>query len=97
MAIIYCERNGSQVPGIKVVVCEDYGRRPDSESQAVVWDAYGKQALGAPRTDRYPSSHDVIAYGAPHLVRLGEDELMASFWCTQSADTHARFCRMKID
>ena len=97
MAIIYCERNGSQVPGIKVVICEDYGRRLDPESQAVVWDAYGKQALGAPRTDRYPSSHDVIAYGAPHLVRLHEDELMACFWCTQSADTHARFCRLKID
>ena len=40
---------------------------------------------------------DIIAYGAPHLVALGGDELMASFWCTQSGDTHARFCRLRVE
>jgi len=97
IAFIYSQREKTDQPGIKVVMSKDGGQTWDLDNQVVVWDAYGQEALGVPRTDTYPTSHDVVAYGAPHLVRLSEDELMASFWCTQSADTHARFCRLRIE
>jgi len=95
LAIIYSERD-SPAPGIKVVLSEDAGRTWDIGNAAVVWDAYGEEALGVPMTDTYPCSHDAIAYGAPHLGRLNNHELIATFWCTQSADTHVRFARLKI-
>ena len=95
MAIIYSERE-SQAPGIKVVLSEDAGRTWDIDNAAVVWDAYGEEALGVPMTDSYPGSHDAIAYGAPHLAKLNDHELLAAYWCTQSADTHVRFARLEI-
>ena len=97
IAFIYSQREKTDQPGVKVIMSKDSGQTWDLDNRVVVWDAYGKEALGVPRTDTYPTSHDVIAYGAPHLVRLNEKELMASFWCTQSADTHARFCRLRIE
>lgn len=95
-AIIYSHRQTDQ-PGIKVILSADRGRTWDFEHQVVVWDAYGKEALGAARTDKYPSSHDAIAYGAPHITAVSDDQMIASFWCTQSADTHARFCRLRVE
>ena len=96
IAFVYSHREKTDQPGIKVVMSDDDGQTWDIENRVTVWDAYGKEALGVARTDRYPSSHDVVAYGAPHLARLSDNELMASFWCTQSADTHARYCRIRI-
>ena len=48
-------------------------------------------------TATYPSSHDAIAYGAPHLCKVSDRKLLATFWCTQSSDTHVRFARLTID
>lgn len=96
LALIYSHREQTEQPGIKVTLSNDGGKTWDLDNQIIVWDAYGKEALGAPRTDTYPSSHDVIAYGAPQIVRLAEDELLASFWCTQGPDTHCRWCRIKV-
>jgi len=95
MAIIFSERD-SEAPGIKVVLSHDDGQTWDLENAAVVWDAYGKEALGVPMTDTYPCSHDAIAYGAPHLAKLSDSELIGVFWCTQDADTHVRFAKLKI-
>ena len=50
-----------------------------------------------PRTDSYPSNHDVVAYGAPLLTRLGDNDVMASLWCTQGADTHIRYYRLRVE
>ena len=36
-----------------------------------------------------------IAYGAPRIIPLDSDQAMASFWCTQGADTHCRWCRVR--
>ena len=72
------------------------GRYWDTSAPLVLWDAYGKEALGVPRTDRYPGAHDAIAYGAPQLATIGDSELLASFWCTQSSDTHARYVRIEL-
>jgi hypothetical protein len=96
MAIVYSERDSKQ-PGIKVVLSHDPGRTWDVANAVVVWDAYGKEALGVPMTSTYPSSHDAIAYGAPHICRINEHELIASFWCTQSADTHARWTKIEVE
>ena len=96
LAIIYCHREKTDQPGVKVVLSNDGGETWDKETQVVVWDAYGKASLGVARTDKYPSSHDAIAYGLPHLIRLNDEELLASFWCTQSCDTYVRCCRLRV-
>ena len=96
MMIVYSHRENTEQPGIKVVLSEDQGYSWDVEHPLIVWDAYGKEALGVPRTDTYPSSHDVIAYGAPRIIRLDEHHALASFWCTQGADTHCRFSKIRI-
>jgi len=95
LAIIYSERDSKQ-PGIKVVLSEDMGKTWDVANAVVVWDAYGKEALGVPMTSTYPSSHDAIAYGAPHICKLNECELIATWWCTQSSDTHVRWARLEV-
>ena len=96
LVLVYSHRENTDQPGIKVIFSED-GGETWSQDPVVVWDAYGKEALGVPRTDRYPSSHDVIAYGAPQIIGLTANELMVSFWCTQSGDTHARYCRLRLE
>lgn len=95
MAMIYTERDSKQ-PGIKVVLSPDQGQSWDKGNAVMVWDAYGKEALGVPMTSTYPSSHDAIAYGAPHLCRINDHELLATWWCTQSSDTHVRWARLQI-
>lgn len=96
MLIIYSHRDDPDQPGIKVVLSEDGGRNWNVADPLVVWDAYGKEALGVPRTDTYPSSHDVIAYGAPRIIRLDDEHAMACFWCTQGSDTHCRYGRIRV-
>lgn len=78
-------------PGIKVAVSEDEGRTWDAERALVVWDAYGKEALGVVKTDKYPLAHDAIAYGAPKIMRIDDNTAIVVFWCTQGADTHCRW------
>ena len=96
MAVIYSHRENTDQPGIKLVLSQDCGRTWDIDNPLVVWDAYGKEAVGVARTDSYPASHDVIAYGAPLLTRLSDNEVMASLWCTQAADTHIRNYRLRV-
>ncbi len=94
--LIYSHRDDTDQPGIKVVMSDDAGDCFDAREPLVVWDAYGKEALGVPRTDKYPGKHDAIAYGAPRILRLREREALAIFWCTQSADTHCRWTRVQV-
>ena len=96
LLIVYSHRDDPEQPGIKVVLSEDGGQTWSLDRPLVVWDAYGKEALGVPRTDTYPSSHDAIAYGAPRMVKLDSHRAMVCFWCTQGADTHARFSEIRI-
>lgn len=94
--IVYSHRENTDQPGIKAVLSKDGGRNWNLVDQLVLWDAYGRESLGVPRTDTYPSSHDVIAYGAPKITRLDDNAAIASFWCTQGPDTHCRWCRLAI-
>jgi len=78
------------------VLSRDGGKTFDLSEPLVVWDAYGKESLGVARSSTYPSSHDSIAYGAPKIVRLDRDHAIASYWCTQGADTHCRWCLVRV-
>ncbi|MCX6624603.1 MAG: cytochrome P450, partial [Acidobacteria bacterium] len=96
MLIIYSHRENTDQPGLKVVLSEDGGTTWQLDQPLVVWDAYGKEALGVARSATYPSSHDAIAYGAPKIVRLDDTAALASFWCTQGGDIHCRWCRIRL-
>ncbi len=96
LLLAYSHREDTDQPGIKVAVSEDHGRTWSTDPEFVVWDAYGKEALGVVKTDKYPSAHDAIAYGAPKIMRLDDVTALATFWCTQGADTHVRWQRLGV-
>ena len=96
LLLIYSHREDEDQPGIKVVISEDDGHTWTLDEPLTVWDAYGREALGVPRTATYPSSHDAIAYGGPKIVTVDERTAIASWWCTLGADTHCRWARIRI-
>ena len=94
--LIYSHRENTDQPGVKVTCSTDGARTWSPAEPLVLWDAYGKEELGVVRTDTYPTSHDAIAYGAPEIARLDARTAIASWWCTQGADTHCRWARIII-
>lgn len=96
LLVIYSHRENTDHPGIKIVRSSDAGRTWSMDEPLIVWDAYGKESLGVVRTDTYPSSHDAIAYGAPKIARLDKRTAIASWWCTQGADSHCRWARIVV-
>lgn len=94
--LAYSHRDNTDAPGIKVALSTDNGLTFDTDNTLLAWDAYGKEALGVAKTDKYPNAHDAIAYGAPKIMRLSDDEALVVFWATQGADTHARWNKVKI-
>jgi hypothetical protein len=96
LAIAYTRRGGD-MPGIYVSLSKDDGHTWDLQNQVQVWDAYGRESLGVPRTATYPSSHDDIAFGAPNLIKLSDNELLASFWATIAGQTVCRWARVRIE
>jgi len=97
MVVTYSHRDDPKQPGIKVALSCDAGKTYDKANALCVWDAYGKEALGVPQTDKYPTSHDAIAYGAPRITALGNGEAMAVWWCTQGSDTHTRWAHVRME
>lgn len=95
LAIAYTRRGGD-APGIYVALSADEGLTWDLDLQIHVWDAYGRESLGVPRTSTYPSSHDNIAFGAPNLIRAGKDELLASYWAVVAGQTVSRWSKLRI-
>ena len=93
--LVYSLRE-SESPGIMGVLSEDNGRSFDLDNQVVLWDAYGKESLGVPRTDQYPSSHDVIAFGAPNAILLDDGSIMVAYWATQAGLAHVRWARLAL-
>lgn len=86
----------SEHPGIYMALSDDEGRTFDTENRVQVWDAYGQDSLGVPRTDTYPAAHDTIAFGAPDAIRLSDGDIMASFWAAQRGQMVVRWCRVRI-
>lgn len=93
--LVYTVRE-SESPGIYAVISTDDGESFDADCRVQLWDAYGKTSLGVTRSDTYPTSHDNIAFGAPHAVRLSNGDVLASFWCSQAGQTVCRYCRLGI-
>jgi hypothetical protein len=89
-------RRGGEKPGICVTLSEDGGTTWDLENQVLVWDAVGQEFLGVSHKPSYPASHDNIAFGKPHTVRLPNGEIICSWWCTQACVTHSRFAKLAV-
>lgn len=80
-----------EMPGIKVVASFDGGKQWNLDDPLVVWDAVGQEFLGVTHKPDYPASHDNIAFGKPNVLRLTDDSVICSWWCTQASVTHSRF------
>ena len=95
LAAIYTRREGEQ-PGFLVVLSSDLGQSWDLENQVRLWDTTGWTHLGISSPDKYPRSHDTVAFGAPTLMTTLEGELYASWWCTYASITHIRWARLRV-
>ena len=94
LAAIYTLREAAQ-PGFIVVLSPDLGQSWDLDNQVRVWDATGWTHLGISSPDKYPRSHDTIAFGAPTLCATQAGDLYASWWCTYASLTHIRWARLR--
>ena len=56
----------------------------------------GGRTIGYDSAEKYPHSHDTIAYGAPSLIALASGELLATWWCTGASLVHARWARLAV-
>ena len=95
LLLVYSVRESEQ-PGIYAALSLDEGRTWNLKRQVQLWDAYGKDSIGAARTAIYPASHDNIAFGAPHAIRLSSGDIIASFWAGQSGQMVCRWCRLNV-
>lgn len=95
LALIMSERE-SEHPGIYMALSDDESRTFDTDRWVQVWDAYGQDSLGVPRTDTYPAAHDTIAFGAPDAIRLSDGDIMASFWAGHRGQMVVRWCRVRV-
>ncbi len=93
LAAIYTWRESDR-PGFMVVLSHDGGKSWDLRNQIRVWDATGWTEIGLSNPDRYPRSHDTIAFGAPSLITMSSGELFASWWCTYASLTHLRWAKL---
>lgn len=95
LCAIYTLRESKQ-PGFMVALSDDAGASWDLDNQVRVWDATGWEQIGISSPDKYPRSHDTIAFGAPTIMTTLEGDLYASWWCTYASLTHPRWARLKV-
>ena len=95
LAAIYTLREAEH-PGFFVALSTDQGQSWDLDHQSQVWDATSWTHLGISSPDKYPRSHDTIAFGAPTLTATRDGELYASWWCTYASLTHVRWARLRV-
>tara|TARA_B100000686_G_C16779354_1_gene970753 strand:+ start:260 stop:1396 length:1137 start_codon:yes stop_codon:yes gene_type:complete len=96
LAAIYTCRESSKL-GFLVALSNDLGLTWDLENQVRVWDASNKTVIGFNSADKYPHSHDTIAFGAPSLITLANEELLATWWCTHMSLTHTRWAKLSTE
>ncbi len=94
LALIYTLREAER-PGFFVVHSLD-GKTWDLENQVRLWDCAGWETIGIGSPDKYPRSHDTVAFGAPTLIATREGDLFAAWWCTYASVTHCRWARVRI-
>jgi hypothetical protein len=96
LAAVYTWREADQ-PGTMIALSADGGLTWDVEHQVRLWDATGWTHLGINQADKYPNSHDTIAFGAPTLHTLPDGDLYATWWCTFASITHIRWARLRAE
>ena len=93
---VYASRDRADIePGVRVVLSEDGGRTWNLRNQVLIWDAL-QNFIGQTHHASYPSSHDNIAFGKVHAVRLADSDVLCSWWCTQACVVHMRYARLRI-
>ena len=92
---VYTMREADK-PGFMCVLSQDGGKSWNLGEQVRLWDSSGWTHIGISIPDKYPRSHDMIAFGAPTLMATMDDELYASWWCTYNSLTHVRWAKLKI-
>lgn len=95
LGAIYTLRE-SPHPGFMAVLSGDGGATWDLENQIRLWDATGWTNLGISSPNKYPRSHDTIAFGAPTIMTTENGDLYASWWCTYASLTHLRWARLGV-
>jgi hypothetical protein len=95
LCAIYTLREDEQ-PGFMVALSPDGGKSWNLEHQVRLWDATGWTTIGISSPEKYPRSHDTIAFGAPTLMTTREGDLYASWWCTFASLTHIRWARLRL-
>jgi hypothetical protein len=95
LCAIYTLREDSK-PGFMVTLSHDGGQTWDLDHQVRLWDATGWTHIGISSPEKYPRSHDTIAFGAPTLMTTLEGALYASWWCTYASLTHIRWARLRL-
>jgi hypothetical protein len=95
LAAIYTLRE-AEAPGFFVALSADGGQTWDLENQVRVWDATGWTHIGLSSPEKYPRSHNTIAFGAPTLMALHNEDLYTSWWCTYASLTHIRWARLRL-
>jgi hypothetical protein len=95
LCAIYTVREDNP-PGFMVAMSPDGGKNWDLEHQVRVWDATGWTHIGISSPEKYPRSHDTIAFGAPTLMTTRQGDLYASWWCTYASLTHIRWARLRL-
>jgi sialidase-1 len=95
LCAIYTLREAEH-PGFFVARSNDGGATWDLENQVQLWDASGWTHIGISSPEKYPRSHDTIAFGAPTLMTTLEGDLYASWWCTYASLTHIRWARLRL-
>jgi hypothetical protein len=95
LCVVYTLREDAQ-PGFMAATSKDGGQSWDLENQLRLWDATGWTTIGISSPEKYPRSHDTIAFGAPTLMTTREGDLYASWWCTYASLTHIRWARLRV-
>ncbi len=95
LAAIYTVRESEQ-PGFMAVLSTDLGQSWDIDNQIRLWDTTGWTNIGISSPDKYPRSHDTVAFGAPTLMTTLAGDLYASWWCTYASITHVRWARLRV-
>ena len=62
----------------------------------MVFDAAGETTTGEAASDTVLNRNMKIAFGRPNGVRLPDDDLLVSYWCTRDDVTHGRWARIAV-
>jgi len=93
VAVIYNFRH--QPEGVRLAISSNQSEF-DLDNEIVVFDAAGETTTGEAASDTVLNRNMKIAFGRPNGVRLPDDDLLVSYWCTRDDVTHGRWARIAV-